>query len=893
MSGCSGQPAVSARREACKGAAALLLVLTCVAVVISTVQLLSADFEEPDCTGVQTESSCERCGRGTNAAPLFGEYEQSWPKWCRAVLYFVGLIWSFMGMGIVCDQFMAAIEAITSAETAVWVEIHSGSKRKFHRKVWNPTVANITLMALGSSTPEILLTAFELIGNNFFAGALGPFTIVGSAAFNLLVISAVCISAIPAPEVRKIEMVDVFCTTTTMSIWAYLWLVVIVYVISKDRIEWWEGALTFLMFPFLVVAAFIADKGWLRRCWSGGSTDPEVECQLVKQVQERVGKRLPSETVRILREFAEKASRPKISSRAENHSYVTRQLTGRQPGFTTKLRHRLAGSLYGHMGSDATPKGNSRGRTREVVIGFEAERHCVLECIGAFNIKVMASQSIGRVVELKYSTSEGTAKAGVRFEHVEGTLIFGPTQTERVIRIPIVDNDTWDPDEEFHVELEDLQLKQSRALAFSKSRSLSRSKDTLESTSTPNELRLQLGLSRTTITVLNDDDAGTLGFDVDEVQTTEGSTATICVVRSGGTSGKISCHYETVDATAIGGEDYEPVKGMLEFEDGEKHKSLSIPILVSKNHAYEAEEWFKVVINNASPGVKFNCNCSDAGIAVCDVVIAGGSPPWWYFRCIREHFNRDRFKLGMHLWSDQFHAVLYCNGTPEDQAEATVMDWFFHMTMLLWKLVFSLVPPPIFVGGWACFWVALIFIGLLTALVGDVASLLGCCAGIPDEMTAITLVALGTSLPDTFTSKTAAQQEETADNSIGNIMGSNSVNVFLGLGISWTMGAVYWKFKGATPEWRQRTLFGTSYEELFRGTDCWGGFIVPSGGLLFSVLVYTSCALVCITLLKCRRRKYGGELGGPEWAQRRDSWTLLMLWLLYVAIVSFHAISQS
>ncbi|VDN38211.1 unnamed protein product [Cylicostephanus goldi] len=46
-------------------------------------------------------------------------------------------------------------------------------------KVWNPTVANLTLMALGSSAPEILLSIIEIIGNGFRAGDLGPGTIVG------------------------------------------------------------------------------------------------------------------------------------------------------------------------------------------------------------------------------------------------------------------------------------------------------------------------------------------------------------------------------------------------------------------------------------------------------------------------------------------------------------------------------------------------------------------------------------------------------------------------------------------------------------------------------------------------------------------------------------------
>jgi Ca2+/Na+ antiporter len=51
---------------------------------------------------------------------------------------------------------------------------------------------------------------------------------------------------------------------------------------------------------------------------------------------------------------------------------------------------------------------------------------------------------------------------------------------------------------------------------------------------------------------------------------------------------------------------------------------------------------------------------------------------------------------------------------------------------------------------------------------------------------------MGTSLPDTFASKIAAKNEKTADNAIGNVTGSNSVNVFLGLGLPWVIAAIYW-----------------------------------------------------------------------------------------------------
>ena len=37
----------------------------------------------------------------------------------------------------------------------------------------------------------------------------------------------------------------------------------------------------------------------------------------------------------------------------------------------------------------------------------------------------------------------------------------------------------------------------------------------------------------------------------------------------------------------------------------------------------------------------------------------------------------------------------------------------------------------------------------------------------------------------------AAVQDETADASVGNVTGSNAVNVFLGIGIAWSIAAIY------------------------------------------------------------------------------------------------------
>ena len=94
-------------------------------------------------------------------------------------------------------------------------------------KFWNKTVANLSLMVLGSSAPEILLSVIEIIGERFEAGHLGPGTIVGAAAFNLFVITGICNYVIPDGEVRKIEHAFVYATTSTWCVFAYIWLYII------------------------------------------------------------------------------------------------------------------------------------------------------------------------------------------------------------------------------------------------------------------------------------------------------------------------------------------------------------------------------------------------------------------------------------------------------------------------------------------------------------------------------------------------------------------------------------------------------------------------------------------------------------------------------------------
>jgi len=178
----------------------------------------------------------------------------------RGLIYFLSLIYMFIGVSIVADRFMASIEVITSQEKEVSITKPNGETQVISVRIWNETVSNLTLMALGSSAPEILLSIIEVYAQDFNAGDLGPGTIVGSAAFNLFVIIAICVWVIPTPEVKKIKHLRVFFVTMVWSVFAYLWLYAILAWSSYGEVTIFEAVLTFLFFPMTVGTAYIADK---------------------------------------------------------------------------------------------------------------------------------------------------------------------------------------------------------------------------------------------------------------------------------------------------------------------------------------------------------------------------------------------------------------------------------------------------------------------------------------------------------------------------------------------------------------------------------------------------------------------------------------------------------
>ncbi|XP_054815142.1 magnesium/proton exchanger [Prosopis cineraria] len=183
----------------------------------------------------------------------------------RTFLYFLGLAYCFIGLSAITARFFLSMENIVKHKREV-VEVDPITHAKVirHDKVWNYTIADISLLAFGTSFPQISLATIDAIQNigNLYAGGLGPGTLVGSAAFDLFPIHAVCVVVPKAGELKKIADLGVWLVELFWSFWAYIWLYIILEVWTPNAVTLWEALLTVIQYGLLLIHAYAQDKRW-------------------------------------------------------------------------------------------------------------------------------------------------------------------------------------------------------------------------------------------------------------------------------------------------------------------------------------------------------------------------------------------------------------------------------------------------------------------------------------------------------------------------------------------------------------------------------------------------------------------------------------------------------
>ncbi|XP_069709013.1 sodium/calcium exchanger 1 isoform X7 [Phaenicophaeus curvirostris] len=780
--------------------------------------------------------------------PSFGD------KIARATVYFVAMVYMFLGVSIIADRFMSSIEVITSQEREITIKKPNGETSKTTVRIWNETVSNLTLMALGSSAPEILLSVIEVCGHGFTAGDLGPSTIVGSAAFNMFVIIAICVYVVPDGEIRKIKHLRVFFVTAAWSIFAYTWLYIILSVSSPGIVEVWEGLLTFFFFPICVVFAWIADRRllfykYVYKKYRAGkqrgmiiehegdrpSSKADIEMDgkvanshvenfldgtLVLEVDEKDqdDEEARREMARILKELKQKHPDKEIEQLIELANYQVLSQQQKSRAFYRIQATRLmtgAGNILKRHAADQARKAVSMHEVNSEVaendpiskLYFEQSTYQCLENCGTVALTIIRrGGDLTNTVYVDFRTEDGTANAGSDYEFTEGTVVFKPGETQKEIRVGIIDDDIFEEDENFLVHLSNVRV------------STEASDEGILEASHVSTLACLGSPSTATVTIFDDDHAGIFTFEESVTHVSESvGTMEVKVLRTSGARGNVIVPYRTIEGSAKGGgEDFEDTCGELEFQNDEIVKTISIKVI--DDEEYEKNKTFYLEIGEprlVEMSEKKALLLNELGGFTITAKLWKGKP---VFRKVQardhplpctvvtiqeeneekqpltskeeeerriaelgrpvlgEHTKLEviieesyEFKntvdklikktnlalvVGTNSWREQFiEAITVSAGEDDDDDECgeeklpSCFDYVMHFLTVFWKVLFAFVPPTDYWNGWACFVVSILMIGLLTAFIGDLASHFGCTIGLKDSVTAVVFVALGTSVP--------------------------------------------------------------------------------------------------------------------------------------------------
>merc|ERR1712117_68472 len=89
------------------------------------------------------------------------------------------------------------------------------------------------------------------------------------------------------------------------------------------------------------------------------------------------------------------------------------------------------------------------------IFGFEDGEAEIVESVGVYECKVQRISGARGKVAIPFSTEEGTAKEGQHYEPVEGELIFSNEETEKIIEIPILDEESYEKNLIMYVNIEE------------------------------------------------------------------------------------------------------------------------------------------------------------------------------------------------------------------------------------------------------------------------------------------------------------------------------------------------------------------------------------------------------------------------------------------------------
>jgi len=227
------------------------LILAGFAVLAVSAVSQQAGFRGSDSSGVDGAVGGRRL---LSSGGCTGNYA-SWIENGGWVAHALGILYMFLGIAIVCDDyFVASLEAISE------------------KMGLSEDVAGATFMAAGSSAPELFSSTMSLVSPNA-TNDIGISTIVGSAVFNILIIIAA--TALCSEGELKLDWKPVTrdCTFYAAAI------VGIIFIFEDGKVWWHEGLVSTVLY-FVYVLFMHFNEGimaWVDKMTKGSKVAAESE----------------------------------------------------------------------------------------------------------------------------------------------------------------------------------------------------------------------------------------------------------------------------------------------------------------------------------------------------------------------------------------------------------------------------------------------------------------------------------------------------------------------------------------------------------------------------------------------------------------------------------------
>jgi len=185
-------------------------------------------------------------------------------------------------------------------------------------------------------------------------------------------------------------------------------------------------------------------------------------------------------------------------------------------------------------------------KNKHPLFGFRCLHYSVSEASGSLKIAVL--NKTGNAGSIRVCTIDAEAKAGEDYEKLDTIVEFTKGQKDKFVEVVIKDDDSWEPDEDFFVQLYDVKTDQ--------------------------ELMEQD--CRTRVTIIDDDKPGAIYFKESKAIQADANekTVEIEIERRNGSDGVVTVQYETMELdttenTASEGVDFVKKSGILEFKHNE------------------------------------------------------------------------------------------------------------------------------------------------------------------------------------------------------------------------------------------------------------------------------------------------------------------------------------